>query len=324
MKEVDAIEYYSIVLYVIIYGFAEVNGVLRPVHGLLFMVADVVAVVPALYIIVSINAGNAILIVITGIGRVYERMLRPVAHHGHKSVKEEGKHEYPKCGLKADKAHNDTEQHKQHLSTHRAVKQALALLPEKIGGEVIDTSKQEGAEVNHKVLKRVSLKGHGAAFIVLQVILRMVHADVMGVVCLRGMTEKGGYDPGEVIIQEFILLFKESTVTGTVEHKAERALVGKIVEPEVSNSDSPPCPALEERHVKQNAQGKEGKADAHSEVGERKIALIPDEPEEELIQGRILLWLHEDRVCYLGKLFHRKASVRMPCKVLNKWANKNS
>ena len=83
VQEVDAIEDYCIILNVVVQGVAEVNGVLGPVHGLLFVVADVVAIVPALHIIVGIDAGNAVLIVVAGIGRVYEGVLRPVAHHGH-------------------------------------------------------------------------------------------------------------------------------------------------------------------------------------------------------------------------------------------------
>ena len=68
---------------------------LRPVHRRPNVVANVVAIIPALFVILHIDAGNAVFVGITGIFTVDKRMLCPVANHGNKTIDEKGKTKQP-------------------------------------------------------------------------------------------------------------------------------------------------------------------------------------------------------------------------------------
>lgn len=70
MKEMNAIKNNSIIGNICLQRLFKIERMFRPVHGLLFVVADMVAIVPTFHIISCVDAGNAVLIFITGVCRI--------------------------------------------------------------------------------------------------------------------------------------------------------------------------------------------------------------------------------------------------------------
>src|SRR5690349_7023965 len=96
MQEVNTIKHYCFIGRILVQRLLEINRMLRPVHGLLFVVANMVTIVPAFYIVLGIDTGNAVLVVIPRVSRIDKRMLRPVAHHSYEAVYKERDDEHPK------------------------------------------------------------------------------------------------------------------------------------------------------------------------------------------------------------------------------------
>lgn len=103
-----------------------------PVHGLLLVVGDMVAVVPAFMIVLGIDAGDAVPERVARIGRVDKGVLRPVAHHGDQPVEEEWDDEYHQRSRPVDKAHAYTKQDKEQLAAYGTIKQTLPFFAEEI------------------------------------------------------------------------------------------------------------------------------------------------------------------------------------------------
>src|SRR5215217_347979 len=109
MQEVNAIKYNGIVLFVFIKRLHKISRMLGPVHGLLYMVGNMIAIIPALMIVLCINAGNTVLVMVAGIGSIDKCMLCPVTEHRHKTEQEERDKKYHYSCLPVDKAHSCTE-----------------------------------------------------------------------------------------------------------------------------------------------------------------------------------------------------------------------
>jgi hypothetical protein len=73
------------------------------------MVNDMIAIVPANFIIDSIDAIDRVGIEVIRIAGVYESVLCPVAQHHYEPGKDQGDYKYYQCRLQVDKAHDDTE-----------------------------------------------------------------------------------------------------------------------------------------------------------------------------------------------------------------------
>ena len=121
---------------------------LGPVHIGFEVMADVVAVVPAFYIVLGIDAGSAVLV---GIGRVEgvdEGMLGPIAGHGDNAEGKERKNEHDKCCRPTDEAQTDTQGDKQQFSPHRPIQQLLPVLTNEVGTQIDDAQRNKSAKVN--------------------------------------------------------------------------------------------------------------------------------------------------------------------------------
>ena len=75
MKKVNAIKNNGIVVHISIQRLFKIRRMFGPMHSLLFMMAYVIAVVPAFHIVFGIDAGDTVFIFISGIQRIYERRL---------------------------------------------------------------------------------------------------------------------------------------------------------------------------------------------------------------------------------------------------------
>ena len=104
MQEMNTVKNYCIVGHIFIESFQEISRMLCPVHGGLQVVADVVTIVPAFYIVLGIDAGNAVLIGIARIIGSNKGMLRPVARHGYDAEGKERQYEHNQCSRPVDKA----------------------------------------------------------------------------------------------------------------------------------------------------------------------------------------------------------------------------
>src|SRR5690606_25519139 len=121
MQKVNTIKHDGVILYIAVQRFLKINRMFCPVHGLLFVMADVVAIVPALMVVFGIDAGNTVPVIITGIRSIYKRMLCPVAHHGYQPEQEERYDEYPKRSHPVNEGHTYTKQDEHDLAPGRTV-----------------------------------------------------------------------------------------------------------------------------------------------------------------------------------------------------------
>lgn len=112
VQEVNTVKNNGIAGYVLVYGFEEKFRMLCPVHGRLDVVTDVIAIIPALYIVLRIDAGNTVFVAIIRVGGIYKSMLRPVAHHGYEAVNEKWNDKHHQRGRPVDKAQNHAEKYK--------------------------------------------------------------------------------------------------------------------------------------------------------------------------------------------------------------------
>lgn len=85
----NAVEYNCFILDVFIDCFLKIHGMFCPMHGLLFMMRDMVPIVPAFVVVLRIDAGDAVFVRISRIIMSDKSMLRPIPHHSDQAVQEE-------------------------------------------------------------------------------------------------------------------------------------------------------------------------------------------------------------------------------------------
>ena len=141
MKEVYVLEYNGVVVNILLKGILKEGGMLGPVHARLYMMADVVPIVPAFYIVLGVDTGNAVAVRVIRLRRVYERMLRPVARHGYDAERKERQYEHHYGSRRIHEAKRHTHSHEQQLSSHRSVQQTLLLFTEEVSAQMINTGK---------------------------------------------------------------------------------------------------------------------------------------------------------------------------------------
>ena len=103
MQEVDTVKYDGIVNYVFVERIFKVTGMFCPVHGAIYVVADVVAIIPAFYIVLGIDAGNAILITVFRVININKCVLRPVACHSYDAEGKKWQNEHHQRSRPIDK-----------------------------------------------------------------------------------------------------------------------------------------------------------------------------------------------------------------------------
>ena len=117
----DAVEYHRVVLFIVIDGFFEVTRVFGPMHGRMYVVADVITVVPALMIVFCVHTGYAVQVWIAGIIFRDKRMLSPIAHECHEAVKEIRDDKHYQSSLETDEAEGNAHQDKKKFTLYRSI-----------------------------------------------------------------------------------------------------------------------------------------------------------------------------------------------------------
>lgn len=74
-EKIQPVKNEGLVLDVAINCFTEIDGMFGPVHVRTLVMADVVAVVPALMVVFVVDTGDAVVVRVTGIGRIHKAML---------------------------------------------------------------------------------------------------------------------------------------------------------------------------------------------------------------------------------------------------------
>jgi len=67
-----------------------------------------------------------------------------------------------------------------------------------------------------------------------------MHADMVGKISFRGMTEKRRYHPWKVMVEKSIFFPEKHPVAGAMKHQAKRSLEYKIIQVGISDCDCPP------------------------------------------------------------------------------------
>src|SRR5688500_1903004 len=89
----------------------------RPVQVWFNVMADVIAIVPAFMIIRCIDACDAILIKVTWIFIIDERMLGPISNHHNNSGYQQGKKKYHHCCFPTDNTQKRTSAEERDFAT---------------------------------------------------------------------------------------------------------------------------------------------------------------------------------------------------------------
>ena len=137
MQEVDAFEHDRLIRNILVDCFLKKARMLGVVHRLLQVMRDMVAVVPAFHVVLRVDAGNAVFIRIARIITAYKGMLGPVTHHCDQAIQEEWNDEDHEGCRPIDKAHGNTEQNENDLSTYGTHEESLTFLPEEIRRKMI-------------------------------------------------------------------------------------------------------------------------------------------------------------------------------------------
>ncbi len=149
------------------------------------MVADVVAIVPALVVELHIDHRNAVLVIVAGIVGADEGVLYPIACHCHQAKSNERKDEGHQGRLPIQDTHGGAEQDEKHFTARRLEGELFAFAGEEVLDQRVDAGEEKGDVVLQEVLAGIPLVWHGAAFGGFQVVLHMVHAHMVSPVGFR-------------------------------------------------------------------------------------------------------------------------------------------
>jgi len=265
-----------------------VFGVFRPVHRRANVVADVVAVVPALVVVLVVDASDGVLVVVARIGVVNKGVLGPVAEHHNEAADEKGQNEHKQRGLPIDKTQRDTEQVKESFTAHHFRDQGWAVVASEIAYSAVQPEQQKVAEIAQPIAETVPLVLHSAAFVFGQVVFGVVHAHVVRSVGLRCLTEKRADDPRQVMVKKFVFFFKEFTMAGAVQHQAERTLEDKVVHQGVANCHDCKKPNRQARDVHGHPDQHHKKGNLQGQVHKGQVALVADQVEHETVNRAVL------------------------------------
>ena len=128
-------------------------------------------------------------------------MLCPVSNHHYKTRKEKRNNENYHCCGKTNKGKTDTQKEKKKF-THQAFNdQQVPVFFMEVTNQPEHTKKQEIKKVAEKINEAVSLIRHGGASVVLQVIFRMMHPDVMTVIGFRCLSKEWPNHPWKIVIE---------------------------------------------------------------------------------------------------------------------------
>ena len=202
----------------------ETFGVLSPVEVGAYVVAGVIAIVPATFIVFYINAIDTVFVKVIRLFRVDKGMLSPVAHHSEEPENEKRNDEgYERC-LEVDNRQDNNKNKEAAFADHQPPFESMALFMAEVLINIKGAPIEEPPVVRHKRPEAVALILHRAASVFLHIVFCMVHSNVMYKVSFRRVPEKGRQYPGQVIVHPVVLLFKKYAVAGTVQHEAKGAL----------------------------------------------------------------------------------------------------
>lgn len=80
----------------------------------------------------------------------------------------------------------------------------------KVPAQVNNAGKKETRQVFTEAPEGIPLERHRTAVIVRHIVLRMVHPDMMAVICFRRLTKERSEYPGQVMVQKIILFIKNT------------------------------------------------------------------------------------------------------------------
>lgn len=143
VEEVDAIEDDCIMLDVVDEVLLKMYRMLSPVHGLLLVVRNMVAIIPALVVVLRIDAGDAVSVFVFRLARADKSMLRPVAHHRNEAINAKRQNKNDEGGLPIEKAKSGTKEDEENFAAHRPHHQTLSFLANKIVGQMVDAGEKE-------------------------------------------------------------------------------------------------------------------------------------------------------------------------------------
>lgn len=208
LEEIDAFKHEGALVHVGLDVLFELAGHLGPVHGRAHVMTDVIAVVKAAAIVACVDARDAVAVAVAGCLTVDKRVLTPVAAHHEESHGHERNDEDRQSRLPVYEAKRRDNGVVAKLANQHAAHPTESIALVKVHAELDDSEEEEAAEVDQKVAEVVAAVGKSAAQIVFEIVLRVMHTDVVCCVGFGRLTEEGTKHPRDVVREEAVLLFE--------------------------------------------------------------------------------------------------------------------
>jgi hypothetical protein len=142
-----------------------------------------------------------------------------------------------------------------------------------VAGQLEDAGEEEAQEVPEEAAEAVATVRHRGAQVLGQVVLGMVHPQVVGEERLRRFAEEGTEHRGDVVAEEAVRALEEGAVAGVVQHEDVRPDEPEH-EPEVQHREPPVEGAGDEQRDarRDHRHRKQGR-----KLEERQVAAVHDE-----------------------------------------------
>ena len=164
------------------------------------VMADVVAVVEAAAVVARVDAGDAVSVVVLGRRLVDERVLPPVARHHREPRDEERDEEHHERRPQVDEEQDQDAAVERQLAREGPPEERTPLLPDEVPRQIEEPGEEEPEDVPREIEDAVAPVGQGRADVVLEIVLGVVHSDVVREVGLRRLAEERPEHPGHVVV----------------------------------------------------------------------------------------------------------------------------
>lgn len=191
----------------------EFYGEVGPVHCRLAMMTNVITVIEASSIVSAIDHVDAARKGIVGPGRIDKGMLPPVSRDHRAAAEREWNDEHDERGLPVDHASDSNKNDKSDFTDQRAHKKFTPVFPRHIAQDVKIGREKEPEKILEPASEAISLIGHRRTEVFLQILLDVVHSDVMREVDLGRFTKERPEHPNDVKIEIPIFFSEERPMT---------------------------------------------------------------------------------------------------------------
>lgn len=244
-----------------------------------------VSVIEAGFIVAGIDAGDGISVAIAGVCGIDERVLAPVSCHHAKTCDDKGDDKDDEGCAPVVDTQSDGEDIETEFTGDHASQEVVVSASPLVNRKFPKSDKEELQEIVHKPEEAVALVAHGGAEIAIEVVLCVVHHDVVHVVGVGRFTEERTEHPWNVMVEQLVLAFKQRAVAGVMQHQDEGT---EVQSEDVHEVDEREPPAEHSGPKEEHGKRKDDGALFERQIDKGKIARIADIIEEKPIERGVL------------------------------------